>query len=76
MNIFILIIIWILIIYNLSGIYLLIPLIISIINILVSSFLLIFNQDSYYIRIIRILSIFIIVIIILSHLNLFTIYFL
>jgi hypothetical protein len=75
MNIFILIIIWILIIYNLSGIYLLIPLIICVINISFSTFLLVFNPDSYYLRIVRLLSIFVILIIIFSQLNILQIYF-
>lgn len=69
MNLFILILIWTLIIYNLTGIYLVIPLIIVIINIILSTFLLIFNPDSYFLRLVRVISIIYIGLIILSYLN-------
>jgi hypothetical protein len=60
-------------IYKLTGIYYIIPILICIINIIYSTFWLIINQDSYFLKFVRLASIsfiiYIILIIILTTIN-------
>lgn len=69
MNLIFLIIIWVLITYNISGISSSIPLILAILNIGISSILLIFSPDSFTYKVIRIISILYIGIIILIQIK-------
>jgi len=70
MNLFILIIVILCFIYNLSGLYQLFPLLILIINIILSTIFMSFNPDSYLLRTVRLLSLFLIIIIIFNHIKL------
>jgi len=69
MNLIILIIIWLLITYNISGVYSALPLVLAIINVGISTILLIFYSDSFTYKVIRIISILYIVIILLIQLK-------
>ena len=69
MNLIILLIVWILITYNISGMYSVLPLILAIINVGISTFLLIFSPDSFKLTFIRVVCILYIVIIILIQLK-------
>lgn len=70
MNLILLILVWILIIYNINGLYSTIPLILAIINVGISTFLLIFSPDSLKLKFIRIISILYIGIVILIQIKL------
>jgi hypothetical protein len=69
MHLILLSIIWILITYNVSGFYLTLPLILAILNVGISTFLLIFSADSFKLKFIRVISILYIIIIILIQLK-------
>jgi hypothetical protein len=68
MNNFILIVIILIYsIYKLTGLYYILPLLISIINIILATFRLIINPDSYFLNFVRLASIFIVIYIILVN---------
>jgi hypothetical protein len=69
MNLILLLIIWLLITYNISGIYSVLPLRLANLNLGISTFLLIFSPDSFKLIFIRTVSILYIVIIILIQLK-------
>jgi hypothetical protein len=66
-NLIIVVLILLYSIYKLSGIYFILPVLICVINIVVSTFRLIVNPDSYFLQLVRLASIFIIVYIILIN---------
>jgi len=67
MNLLILVLVWLYILYNLNGLLGVIPFLICIINILITTFFLGINPNSYLLRIVRLLSIIMIVIIICEN---------
>jgi hypothetical protein len=69
MNFIILTIIWLLITYNISGIFSTIPLILAILNVGISTILLIFYPDSFTYKVIRIISVLYIGIILLIQIK-------
>jgi hypothetical protein len=69
MNLILLLIVWLLITYNISGIYLAIPLILAILNVGISTILLIFSPDSFTYKVIRIISVLYIGIILLIQIK-------
>jgi len=66
-NLIFIVIILIYSIYKLTGLYYILPLIISIINIITATFRLIINPDSYFLKFVRLASIFIVIYIILIN---------
>jgi hypothetical protein len=69
MNLILLLIVWLLITYNISGIYLAIPLILAILNVGISTILLIFSPDSFTYKVIKIISVLYIGIILLIQIK-------
>ena len=65
----VLIIVLLLFTYNISGIYSVFFLILSLINILISTIFMAFNPNSYSLRIIRLLSVFIFIHVIFTQIN-------